>query len=242
LVRSVERGKTMRDMTFSVDHIVPWGRSLDEYQRMFALSEDDLPRRILGCGDGPASFNCEWTQRSGHVVSCDPIYEYSKQQIEERFEAIYPQMLMELEQNADDFVWNYIRSPQDLGNRRRAAMQIFLEDYEAGKSEGRYHAESLPWLSFSDREFDVALSSHFLFLYSDHLSLEFHRESIQEMLRVAREVRIFPLLKVGGEPSQHVQVLADELRTEGYSVTCRKIDYEFQRGGNHMMHIFRPAS
>jgi SAM-dependent methyltransferase len=231
----------MRIMAFSVDHIVPWGRSLDEYRRMFALTKDDLPRRILGCGDGPASFNCEWTQHGGHVVSCDPIYEYSKQQIEDRFEAIYPQMLTELEQNADDFVWNYILSPQDLGSRRRTAMQLFIEDYASGKKQGRYRAESLPWLSFDDGEFDLALSSHFLFLYSDHLSLEFHREAIREMLRVAHEVRIFPLLKVGGQMSQHVEVLAAELRTDEYTVICPKVDYEFQRGGDTMMRIFRPA-
>ncbi|HEX8235718.1 MAG TPA: hypothetical protein VF600_07150 [Abditibacteriaceae bacterium] len=228
-------------MAFSVDHIVPWGRSLDEHARMFALTEEDLPRRILGCGDGPASFNCEWTKRGGHVVSCDPIYEYSKGQIEERFQAIYPKMLAELQQNAHDFVWTYIRSPHDLGNRRRVAMQLFIKDFDRGKQEGRYRAESLPWLSFSDGAFDLALSSHFLFLYSDHLSLEFHRESIREMLRVAREVRIFPLLKVGGQPSQHVEVLAAELRNDEYSVQCQRVAYEFQRGGDTMMRICRPT-
>jgi SAM-dependent methyltransferase len=229
----------MRDMAFSVDHIVPWGRSLDEYARMFALTEEDLPRRILGCGDGPASFNYEWSERGGHVASCDPIYEYSKGQIEARFEAIYPHMLSEVQQNANDFVWNYIRSAQDLGERRRAAMQIFIEDFDRGKREGRYLVESLPWLSFSDGEFDLALSSHFLFLYSDHLSLDFHRESLREMLRVAREVRIFPLLKVGGQPSQHIAVLAAELRKDEYSVELCRVDYEFQRGGDTMLRIFR---
>jgi hypothetical protein len=39
--------------------IVPWGRSFDEYRAMFALSEGDLGGRILGCGDGPASFNAK---------------------------------------------------------------------------------------------------------------------------------------------------------------------------------------
>lgn len=227
----------MRVMAFSVDHIVPWGRSLDEYRRMFALNEADLSRRILGCGDGPASFNCEWTQRGGYVVSLDPIYEYSKHQIAQRFEAIYPQMLAELQQNADDFVWSYIRSPQDLGERRRAAMQLFIGDYDLGKEQGRYRAESLPQLSFADAEFDLALSSHFLFLYSDHLSLEFHRQSLHEMLRVATEVRIFPLLKVGGQPSQHVDVLAAELRSDEYSVQFCKVDYEFQRGGDTMLRV-----
>jgi hypothetical protein len=41
--------------------IVPWGRTLAEYQLMFDLSEVDLKSKILGCGDGPASFNTEMT-------------------------------------------------------------------------------------------------------------------------------------------------------------------------------------
>jgi hypothetical protein len=44
-------------MTFTLDSVVPWGRSFDEYVAMFALSEEDLGRRVLGCADGPASFN-----------------------------------------------------------------------------------------------------------------------------------------------------------------------------------------
>lgn len=39
-------------MAFTLDKVVPWGRSYDEYVAMFALSSDDLRRRILGCGDG----------------------------------------------------------------------------------------------------------------------------------------------------------------------------------------------
>jgi hypothetical protein len=46
-------------MAFTLDQVVPWGRSFDEYRRMFALSDDDLGLRILGCADGPASFNGE---------------------------------------------------------------------------------------------------------------------------------------------------------------------------------------
>jgi hypothetical protein len=33
---------------FTLDHVVPWGRSFDEYRRMFALTSEDLDRRILG--------------------------------------------------------------------------------------------------------------------------------------------------------------------------------------------------
>src|SRR5260370_30292561 len=56
-------GEAIRSSPESVrlHEVVPWGRSLDEYRAMFALSEGDLQGRLLGCGDGPASFNAELT-------------------------------------------------------------------------------------------------------------------------------------------------------------------------------------
>jgi hypothetical protein len=44
-------------MAMKLEKVVPFGRSLDEYLKMFALSASDLQQRILGVGDGPASFN-----------------------------------------------------------------------------------------------------------------------------------------------------------------------------------------
>jgi hypothetical protein len=51
---------------FTLDQIVPWGRSFEEYRRMFAPSDADLRLRVLGCADGPASFNAE-ARRIGHL-------------------------------------------------------------------------------------------------------------------------------------------------------------------------------
>lgn len=50
---------------FRLDKVVPWGRSFEEYVAMFNLTKEDLGRRILGCGDGPAGFNAELTKRGG---------------------------------------------------------------------------------------------------------------------------------------------------------------------------------
>ncbi|WP_216593342.1 hypothetical protein [Cyanobium gracile] len=44
---------------FTLEQIVPWGRSFEEYVAMFSLADSDLAGRILGCGDGPAGFNAE---------------------------------------------------------------------------------------------------------------------------------------------------------------------------------------
>ena len=50
-------------MAFCLDHVVPWGRNLDEYRCKFRLSDDDMKTRIAGFGDGPASFNFEATKQ-----------------------------------------------------------------------------------------------------------------------------------------------------------------------------------
>ena len=66
--RSLGATLTKTDQMFTLEQVVPWGRSFDEYCRMFALSDDDLTLRILGCGDGPASFNAEANRRGKSSV------------------------------------------------------------------------------------------------------------------------------------------------------------------------------
>ncbi|HJW86861.1 MAG TPA: hypothetical protein VJ440_09535 [Candidatus Brocadiaceae bacterium] len=50
-------------MGFTLDKVVPWGRSYEEYVSMFDLTEIDLELRVLGCGDGPAAFNSALSKR-----------------------------------------------------------------------------------------------------------------------------------------------------------------------------------
>jgi hypothetical protein len=94
-------------------------------------------------------------------------------------------------------------------------------------------------LAFADDQFELALCSHFLFLYSDSLNLEFHVASIREMCRVAGEARAFPLLQLGSTPSPHVGPVTDHFRQAGYEVAVVRVPYEFQRGGNEMLRIRR---
>jgi hypothetical protein len=224
---------------FTLDHVVPWGRSFDEYRRMFALSDEDMRGRILGCGDGPASFNAGATVRGSRVISCDPIYRYGAGDIRRRIDATHEDIMAETRHNADEFVWTSIASPEELGRARMTAMETFLNDYEQGRRLGRYVNAALPHLPFRDASFDLALSSHFLFLYTSQLGEAFHRAAIQEMCRVAAEVRIFPLLMLGAVPSPLVVRMTNELREQGADVSIERVPYEFQRGGNEMLRIRR---
>jgi hypothetical protein len=228
-----------------LDFVIPWGRLFDEYRRIFSLSEADFAGRILGCGDGPASFNAETTARGHTIVSCDPIYEFSAAEIERRVKDCYETVIAQVRQNADGFVWTYFRDANDLGQHRLAAMRTFLADFERGKRDGRYVAAALPSLPFPPRSFTLALVSHLLFLYDEqHLRTD-HISAIDELLRVADEVRIFPLLGLDRRWSPHVEPVRRHLEYGGYTVTIAPVDYEFQKAddhaGNRMMRIRRPV-
>jgi len=219
--------------------VIPWGRSFDEYRAMFALSAADFAAPILGCGDGPASFNAEATTAGYQIVSCDPIYAFSGPQIESRVQQCYPAMIAQVKAQPENFRWDFFRDPDQLVEYRMAAMRRFLTDYDAGRATGRYVTAALPRLPFADHAFDLALCSHLLFLYSAHFDAEFHCLAIHELLRVAREVRIFPLLDLDCRRSVHVEPVREHLEIEGFRVEVVRVPYEFQRGGNEMLRIQR---
>lgn len=224
-------------MAFTLNSVVPWGRSFEDYTRMFSLSEEDLTQRILGCGDGPASFNCSLTARGGDIISVDPLYGFSEEEIRIRIAETYQEVLAQTRNNAEEFVWDQIPSVEALGRSRKAAMEVFLSDYPSGLREQRYVDGGLPNLRFQTHEFALALCSHFLFLYSENLSLDFHVQSVLELCRVAKEVRIFPLLEFGGKKSRHLDKLVSILQEEHFSVSIQTVPYEFQKGANEMLNV-----
>ena len=229
-------------MAFRLEEVVPWGRSFEEYQAMFALSDKDLSGRILGCADGPASFNAGLTKRGGKIVSADPLYRFSREEIRNRIDQVFENVLGETRKNAHEFVWETIPSVEVLGRTRREAMDDFLDDYPEGLDAERYIDASLPELPFREKKFELALCSHYLFLYSPHLSHDFHLRSIRELCRVAREVRIFPLLELGAVPSRHLDEIYKKLQEQEYTVSIIPVEYEFQRGGNRMMKVRNDAT
>jgi len=229
-------------MSFDLKEVVPWGRSFDEYVNMFALSDNDLAKAILGCSDGPASFNCTLTKRGGSVVSIDPIYQFTAEEIAKRINETYEIVMEQTKLNFKEFIWTQIGSVEELGRYRMTAMRDFLTDYQTGRCEGRYISAELPALPFSDGAYDLAVCSHFLFLYSEHLDQAFHLQSLRELCRVACEVRVFPILELGSMRSRHVNGVVSTLSAEGYEVQIERVTYEFQKGGNEMLRISHPRT
>ena len=100
-----------------------------------------------------------------------------------------------------------------------------------------YVVGELPVLPYKNNELDLALCSHFLFLYSEQLSFDFHVSSIKELCRVASEARIFPLLDLGARKSRHLEDVIQKLGESGYRCNIKKVSYEFQKGGNEMLQV-----
>jgi len=223
-----------------LENVVPWGRCLDEYIRMFNLTPNDLQLAILDCAGGPASFNAEMTDRGYNVISCDPVYDFSADEIAQRIKDTYTTIINGVKANLDCYIWRDILSPEHLGQVRMAAMEKFLKDFPARLREGRYLPHSLPLLPFNNNQFDLALCSHFLFTYSAQISEEFHLASILEMSRVAKEVRIFPILNISGEVSPLLEPVIKKLAGCGYSLSVKQVAYEFQKGGNQLLRVCPP--
>ena len=224
-----------------LEKVVPFGRSMDEYKSMFLLSDDDLDKGIIGVGDGPASFNAEMSALGKSVISIDPMYIFSAKEIEKQFYLVVDNIIAQVKATPDDWVWSYHKSPDHLRKNRISALERFIADYEKGKDECRYVVGELPYIDVKGQKFDLALCSHFLFLYSDHFTYEFHRASILGMLSIASEVRIFPLLTLMLKLSPYVHPLIEDLQSRGFMVTLEQATYELQRGGNKMLRIQRMA-
>jgi SAM-dependent methyltransferase len=222
-------------MPVLLKEIIPLGRTLREYESMFALTEADRSLNILGCGDGPASFNAEWTAHGGAVISLDPLYAFSGAEIKARFDAVLDDVMAKVDATSNRWVWSFHHNVAGLRANRVAAMERFLADYETGQAAGRYRIGDLPMLPFPDRAFALALCSHLLFLYSHLLSQEFHVASLVELCRVATEVRVFPLLDMAGNLSTHLEAVRLALASKGIETVIEQVEYEFQKGGNQML-------
>ncbi|MEL6471774.1 MAG: SAM-dependent methyltransferase [Cyanobacteria bacterium J06623_4] len=228
-------------MAMQLSQVVPFGRSLDEYSQMFSLTAADLHQPILSAADGPASFNAEGTAKGYSIQSCDPLYAFSADDIRDRFYTVRDDIIEQIRQSPDDWIWTYHASPDDLSERRSQVTERFAADFDLGKQQGRYTIGELPHLPYADDAYRLGLCSHFLFLYSEQRDLAFHIAAIDELLRICPEVRIFPLLSLSLARSPHLAAITQHLTASGHSWKIEPVKYELQRGGNEMLRIIRAA-
>ncbi|MCO1335854.1 SAM-dependent methyltransferase [Microbulbifer sp. OS29] len=228
-------------MAVELNGVVTWGRSFNDYVRMFALDEKDLQKKILGAGDGPACFNADLSKMGGQVLSVDPLYSLPVDEIEAKIKAVEQNLRRQITDDRKEFNFWPLASKEEYFVQKLSAMETFLGDYNDGRSEGRYITGELPLLPFNDRQFELSLSSNFLFLYSDHLSAQFHIDSVAELCRVSDEVRLYPLVDFTGNKSKHLERVIHSIGKMGCLIEIRDVDYRLAvDGGTKMMVVQSP--
>jgi hypothetical protein len=226
-------------MEIGLEDLVPWGRRLSEYTRIFQLTSEQLRQRILGCADGPSSFNAEMTRQGGNVISCDPLYAFSYGEIEARSRETNRELIEKLRCHPAGYDWNYFADSEAVSRARIEALSIFLADFEDGKAQGRYLPAALPHLPFAHGAFDLALCSFLFFLRPERHSISFHIDGLTELIRVAREVRVFPILQVDGRVPDYAEDIYDWLRAKEISVSFLSVPPTLHKGADRVLVLQR---
>ncbi|MDE2889485.1 MAG: class I SAM-dependent methyltransferase [Gemmatimonadota bacterium] len=222
---------------FNFGGAVPaWGRSAAEYEAFFALSDVPSSARVLDCGGGPSSFTAEWGGTGRFVVAVDPVYGFSGHKIEADFQSTSARMLKGAREAYARFRWDHYGSPESVVRLRRDVLSTFLRDFRSASASGRYVAGRLPDLPFRSKTFDLVLCSHLLFLFSAEFNLEMHVACLWELLRVGREVRVYPLLDMSGKPSRHLDHTIQKMRDRADAEVV-PVPFEFRRGDTNMLRL-----
>ncbi|MFD4291923.1 methyltransferase domain-containing protein [Rhodococcus sp. NPDC058532] len=222
--------------TVGIGEMLISSRSLDEYKAMFNLTERDLSRKILDCPGGAAGLTSAVNRLGGDVTACDMAYfDRKAEQLAGIVAAETCRGNRYIRANLEHYDWTFFADPDEHLRLRQHAVEEFAADIT--RNPHRYVAGRLPALPFPDASFDLVVSSHLLFSYSDRLDLTFHLEALTELMRVSRsEVRIFPLVASGSAALYpHLDTLLTDLRGRGVEGEVVEVEYRFQRGAHHML-------
>lgn len=217
----------------TIDEVIPWGKTYNEYCQFFDLEEKNLKQPIACFGDGASGFHAELNLLGKQVVSFDPIYQFCVDELEKRFSEVLVQFGRQIDQRRK----GEESMVQEVMSLRESATRKFLRDFKTGKKENRYVNHRLPnEIPFGNNFFGLGLSSHFLCMY-DHLGIDFHINSLKEMMRVCKEVRIYPTVNMYGQKSRVLNPLVDFLKENQFAVDFRVVHYKFNTIGKEIMII-----
>lgn len=224
-----------------VPSVAFFGRTLAEYAQFFALDLDALDGlSVLDVAAGPSSFAAEACRRGVDAVAVDPLYGCTPEALAAHVQIDYRRMIGQMRAKPELLRFRSFKSVDEAEASRRSAAARFLADYEQHFVHNRYVGAALPQLPFLDGAFDLVLCAHFLFVYAGKFGFEFHLEACRELVRVSRtEVRIHPLVGLGGKTYAELGRLRSALDADGIRSEIVPVDYEFFKGSDSMLVLKR---
>lgn len=214
-----------------------WVYSLADYRQIFDLSDADLARRILDFPGGISSFNAEMFQAQRTVVSGDTAYDLSQDEMRAYQAAVVEQNIAHLEAHRDALVESTQAGLDEIVALWQRTADTFLQDYAAGLAAGRYQYMTLPDLPVETHRFELALCSDALF-HTETTKGYSAQTLIDALLRVAHEVRVFPLLTESGQMSEEIGPVMLQCQQNNFGIEVREVTYQQRKGGNAMLRIW----
>ena len=229
----------MTSRKIDLDRIAFIGRTFREYFRMFDLDYGMLRGRVLDCPGGASSFAAESAGLGYDVTACDILYGIGHGRLIEKASADTAYALEQAYKVRDLFDWGSYGSAAEHAAERFHALKLFSEDFQGGGAGRRYVAGELPFLPFRAGSFSLALSSHFMFLYADRMDFGFHLDCLKDLLRVALQVRVYPLAGMDGREYPKLDGLIEALRADGAHARVRHTPFRFMQGADRMLILSR---
>ena len=216
--------------------VVLLGRTLEEYRLFFGLNLDQLrDKTILDVASGVSSFTAEMREQKFDVTAFDRIYSASADAIRARCEPDLDEVTRDIA-DKKAYKWDFYKNAAGMREFRARAYKRFLEDFTSHRE--RYIEGELPRTPFRDRQFDFTLASYLLFVYEDHFSYEFHRDSLRELMRITSgEIRMYPIVTFEAEPSRYLERIRSEPEFKAWKFEVVPTDFEFLRGSNCFLRL-----
>lgn len=213
------------------------GRRFEEYYQMFNLKDLVKNEKILDVASGVSSFCAEANEKGYNVTSADRVYVFNPEEIEEKCAKDLEETMDKVSTIKELYKWDFFKDIQQLKNHRESAYKRFLKDFELQRGD-RYISSEFPNNNFKENQFDISLISHFLFLYDEHMNYEFHKQIINEIIRITRkEIRIFPIYNLKDKRSPFIEKFMKDKAFNKFEINIVKVNYEFIKGGNEMLVI-----
>lgn len=213
-----------------------WVYDFADYLQMFNLDTVDLEKKILDFPGGISSFNAQAHADHQQVISIDSIYKADFSTMQQDADA----MLAKREQDMSAQQQEYLQSQIDIKEiftTWRQTVARFLQDYPSGYEQGRYvHIGSTTW-PFQPHQFDIALCSDLNLYELDNLNLSL-LDIIKQLVRISKEIRIFPLLSASGNIATDWGPVMLWLQEHNFGQEIKQIDFQQLCGSNAMLRIW----
>lgn len=209
---------------------------------MFQFHDNWLPSQvILDVAAGASSFVPECGRRGIEAMAVDPLYTATADALLQRGLGEIAESTEKLAKLEHEYDWTYYGDLAQHRALRERSLGTFVEAYR--QERGRFLAGSLPSLPVPDDTFTLVLCNHFLFLYHDQFSVNFHRQAIRDLIRVCQpggEVRIYPLATLARQPYPGLAAVESEIVAAGATSERVETSFRFLTGGTEFLRIRKP--